>query len=336
MATRVGINGFGRIGRQVTRAIMERHPNDLQLVAINDLTDTTTNAHLFKYDSTYGKYPGDVEAKEESIVIDNNEIQVLAERNPADLPWGDLGVEIVLESTGFFTDRRAGGHIEGGAKKVIISAPATDEDATIVLGVNESTYDPTKDHIVSNASCTTNCIATMTKVIHDSFGVQHGLMTTVHSYTGDQPVLDKVHSDLRRARSAATNIIPTTTGAAKAVGLVLPDLNGKIHGLSFRVPTPTGSVTDFVANLAQDVTVEEINDAYRTAASGSMKGILEYSEEPLGSSDIRLNPHSSIIDGLSTMSMAGNMVKVVGWYDNEWGYSCRASDLAAFIADKGI
>ncbi|MCH2321470.1 MAG: type I glyceraldehyde-3-phosphate dehydrogenase [SAR202 cluster bacterium] len=336
MATRVGINGFGRIGRQVTRAIMERHPNDLQLVAINDLTDTTTNAHLFKYDSTYGKYPGDVEAKEESIVIDNNEIQVLAERNPADLPWGDLGVEIVLESTGFFTDRRAGGHIEGGAKKVIISAPATDEDATIVLGVNESTYDPAKDHIVSNASCTTNCIATMTKVIHDSFGVQHGLMTTVHSYTGDQPVLDKVHSDLRRARSAATNIIPTTTGAAKAVGLVLPDLNGKIHGLSFRVPTPTGSVTDFVANLAQDVTVEEINDAYRTAASGSMKGILEYSEEPLVSSDIRLNPHSSIIDGLSTMSMAGNMVKVVGWYDNEWGYSCRASDLAAFIADKGI
>ena len=336
MATRVGINGFGRIGRQVTRAIMERHPNDLKLVAINDLTDTTTNAHLFKYDSTYGKYPGDVEAKEESIVIDNNELQVLAERNPADLPWGDLGVEIVLESTGFFTDRRAGGHIEGGAKKVIISAPATDEDATIVLGVNESTYDPAKDHIVSNASCTTNCIATMTKVIHDSFGVQHGLMTTVHSYTGDQPVLDKVHSDLRRARSAATNIIPTTTGAAKAVGLVLPDLNGKIHGLSFRVPTPTGSVTDFVANLAQDVTVEEINDAYRTAASGSMKGILEYSEEPLVSSDIRLNPHSSIIDGLSTMSMAGNMVKVVGWYDNEWGYSCRASDLAAFIADKGI
>ena len=336
MATRVGINGFGRIGRQVTRAIMERHPNDLQLVAINDLTDTTTNAHLFKYDSTYGKYPGNVEAKEESIVIDNDEIQVLAERNAAEIPCGDLVVEIVLESTVFFTDRRAGGHIDGGASKVIISAPATDEDATIVLGVNESTYDPANDHIVSNASCTTNCIATMTKVLHDSFGVQHGLMTTVHSYTGDQPVLDKVHSDLRRARSAATNIIPTTTGAAKAVGLVLPDLNGKIHGLSFRVPTPTGSVTDFVANLAQDVSVEEINDAYRAAASGSMKGILEYSEEPLVSSDIRLNPHSSIIDGLSTMSMAGSMVKVVGWYDNEWGYSCRASDLAAFIADKGI
>jgi len=336
MVTRAGINGFGRIGRQVTRAIKERHPDELEVVAINDLTDTTTNAHLFKYDSNYGIYPGQVEAKEESIVIDGGEIQVLAERNPADLPWGDLGVDIVIESTGFFTNRSAGGHIDGGAKKVIISAPATDQDATIVLGVNENIYEPGNHHIISNASCTTNCLATMTKVLHDTFGVEHGLMTTVHSYTGDQSILDKVHTDLRRARSAATNIIPTTTGAAKAVGEVLPELKGKIHGLAMRVPTPTGSVTDFVANLKRDATAEEINDAYKEAAAGSMSGILEYSEEPLVSSDIKQNPHSSIIDGLSTMSMGGNMVKVVGWYDNEWGYSCRASDLAAFLAAKGL
>ena len=262
---------------------------------------------------------------------------MLAERNPADLPWGDLGVDIVVESTGFFTDASAAaGHRAGGAKKVIISAPATGEDATLVLGVNEDVYDPDSHNVVSNASCTTNCIATMTKVLHDNFGVEHGLMTTIHSYTGDQNILDRVHEDPRRARAAALNIIPTTTGAAKAVGLVLPELNGKIHGMAFRVPTPTGSVTDFVANVRKTASVDDINDAYREAAGNSMDGILQYSDEPLVSSDYIGNPHSSIIDGLLTMSMDDNMVKVVGWYDNEWGYSCRTADLAAFIADRGL
>ncbi len=338
MATRVGINGFGRIGRQVLRAMRERHPDTLEVVAVNDLTDTTTNSHLFKYDSTYGVYPGTVEAtSEDTIAIDGDEIKIMAERDPSQLPWSDHGVEIVIESTGFFTDASAAaGHKAGGAKKVIISAPATGEDATIVLGVNEDTYEPASHHVISNASCTTNCIATMTRVLHDTFGVERGLMTTVHSYTNDQKILDQVHSDLRRARAAATNIIPTTTGAAKAVGLVLPELNGKIHGMSLRVPTPTGSVTDFVAELKKDATVEDINDAYKAAADSHMAGIVEYTEDPIVSSDIRQNPHSSIIDGLSTMSMEGNMVKVIGWYDNEWGYSCRAADLAAFLVDKGL
>lgn len=338
MATRVGINGFGRIGRQVLRAIRERHPDTLKVAAVNDLTDTTTNAHLFKYDSTYGVYPGTVEAtSEDTIEIDGDEIKIMAERDPSQLPWSDHGVEIVIESTGFFTDASAAaGHKAGGAKKVIISAPATGEDATIVLGVNEDTYEPANHHVISNASCTTNCIATMTRVLHDTFGVERGLMTTVHSYTNDQKILDQVHSDLRRARAAATNIIPTTTGAAKAVGLVLPELNGKIHGMSLRVPTPTGSVTDFVAEIKRDATVEDINDAYKVAADSHMAGIVEYTELPIVSSDIRQNPHSSIIDGLSTMSMEGNMVKVIGWYDNEWGYSCRAADLAAFLVEKGI
>jgi glyceraldehyde 3-phosphate dehydrogenase len=338
MATRVGINGFGRIGRQVLRAMRERHPGTLEVVAVNDLTDTTTNAHMFKYDSTYGVYPGTVEAtSEDTIAIDGDEIKIMAERDPSQLPWSDHGVDIVIESTGFFTDASAAaGHKAGGAKKVIISAPAKGEDATIVLGVNENTYDPAKHHVISNASCTTNCIATMTRVLHDTFGVERGLMTTVHSYTNDQKILDQVHSDLRRARAAAVNIIPTTTGAAKAVGLVLPELNGKIHGMSLRVPTPTGSVTDFVAELKKDATVEEINDAYKAAAAGHMAGIVEYTEDPIVSSDIRGNPHSSIIDGLSTMSMGGNMVKVIGWYDNEWGYSCRAADLAAFLVEKGL
>ena len=273
MVTRIGINGFGRIGRQVTRAIKERHPDKLQVVAINDLADTKTNAHLFKYDSNYGTYPGTVEATEDGILIDGSLIKVLAERNPADLPWGDHGVDIVVESTGFFTDGpKAAGHISGGAKKVIISAPAKGEDVTLVLGVNQDTYDPQKHHVVSNASCTTNCIATMAKVLHDNFGIERGLMTTIHSYTGDQNLLDKVHEDLRRARSAAQNIIPTTTGAAKAVGLVLPELNGKIHGMAFRVPTSTGSVTDFVANLSKSASEKDINDAYQEAAAGSLSG----------------------------------------------------------------
>ncbi len=337
MATRVGINGFGRIGRQVLRAIGERHSDDLEVVAVNDLTDTTTNAHLFKYDSNYGVYPGTIEAADDAIVIDGDEIKVISERDPSQLPWSDHGVEIVVESTGFFTDASAAaGHKNGGAKKVVISAPAKGEDVTMVLGVNEDVYDPAIHHVISNGSCTTNCIATMAKVLHDSFGIERGLMTTIHSYTNDQKILDQVHEDLRRARAAAINIIPTTTGAAKAVGLVLPELNGKIHGMAFRVPTPTGSVTDFVANLKTDASVGEINEAYKSAQSSSMAGILEYTDEPIVSSDIVQNPHSSIIDGESTMSMDGNMVKVVGWYDNEWGYSCRTADLCKFLADKGL
>lgn len=338
MATRVGINGFGRIGRQVLRAIRERRGDTLQVVAVNDLTDTRTNAHLFKYDSNYGIYPGSVDAaSDDTIVIDGDEIKVMAERDPSQLPWSEHGVDIVVESTGFFTDASAAaGHKAGGAKKVIISAPATGEDATIVLGVNEDVYDPDAHHVISNASCTTNCIATMTRALHDAFGVRRGLMTTVHSYTNDQKILDQVHSDLRRARSAAVNIIPTTTGAAKAVGLVLPELAGKIHGMAFRVPTPTGSVTDFVAELDTSASAEDVNEAYRAAADGRMAGIVEYTEEPIVGSDIVRNPHSSIIDGLSTISMEGNMVKVVGWYDNEWGYSCRTADLAGFLAEKGL
>ena len=337
MATRVGINGFGRIGRQVLRAIIERHPDKLEVVAVNDLADTATNAHLFKYDTNYGIYPGSVEAREDSIVIDGKPVKVLSERDPSNLPWGDEGADIVVESTGFFTDAgKAAGHLEGGAKKVIISAPAKGEDITLVLGVNEDQYDSEKHNILSNASCTTNCIATMVKVLHDNFGVERGLMSTIHAYTNDQKILDQVHSDLRRARAAAMNIIPTTTGAARAVGLVLPELNGKIHGMAFRVPTATVSVTDFVATLSNDASAEDINGAYKAASENSLKGILEYTTEPLVSSDFKENPHSSIIDGLSTMSMGGNLVKVVGWYDNEWGYSCRTADLAAFLVDKGI
>ncbi len=337
MATRVGINGFGRIGRQVLRAIMERHADKLEVVAVNDLADTATNAHLFKYDTNYGIYAGSVEAREDSIVIDGKPVKVLSERDPSNLPWGDEGADIVVESTGFFTDAgKAAGHLEGGAKKVIISAPAKGEDITLVLGVNENQYDSEKHNILSNASCTTNCIATMVKVLHDNFGVERGLMSTIHAYTNDQKILDQVHSDLRRARAAAMNIIPTTTGAARAVGLVLPELNGKIHGMAFRVPTSTVSVTDFVATLSNDASAEDINAAYKAASENSLKGILEYTTEPLVSSDFKENPHSSIIDGLSTMSMGGNLVKVVGWYDNEWGYSCRTADLAAFLVDKGI
>ncbi len=337
MATRVGINGFGRIGRQVLRAIMERHPDTLEVVTVNDPADTKTNAHLFKYDSSYGRYPGTVEAKKHSLVIDGHEVMVHSERDPANLPWGDEGADIVIESTGVFTDAgKAGVHLEGGAKKVIISAPAKGEDLTIVLGVNEDKYDPQNHRILSNASCTTNCIATIVKVLHDNFGVEQGLMTTIHAYTNDQKILDQNHLDLRRARAAAVNIIPTSTGAARAVGLVLPELVGKLNGMAMRVPVPTGSVTDFVANIKKSATADEINAAYRHAAENGLNGIMEYSEDPLVSSDIIKNPHSSIIDSLSTMTIGGNMVKVVGWYDNEWGYSCRTADLAAFLVNKGL
>ncbi len=337
MTTRVGINGFGRIGRLVLRATNERYPDKLEIAAVNDLTDAKTNAHLLKYDTTYGAYPGHVEASNGDLVVDGRSIRVFSERDPAKIPWSEMGVDLVVESTGLFTDaEKAGGHLEGGAKKVIISAPARGEDLTIVLGVNEHLYDAANHKIVSNASCTTNCFATMVKVLHDSFGVEHGVMSTIHSYTNDQAILDQRHSDLRRARAAAANIIPTSTGAARAVGLVLPELNGKLDGIAFRVPTITGSITDFVATVSRDVTVDEINVAYQEAADGKMKGILEYSDEPLVSSDFRGNSHSCIIDGLSTMVMQGRMVKVMGWYDNEWGYSCRTADLCALIADKGI
>lgn len=337
MATRVGINGFGRIGRQVLRAIIERHVGKLEVVAVNDNTDAKTNAHLFKYDSTYGRYPGTVEVTGTSIVIDGNEIRAFSESDPSNLNWGDEGVDIVIECTGVFTNAgRSAAHLESGAKKVIISAPASSEDITLVLGVNEHRYDPQLHNIISNASCTTNCIAPMAKVLNDSFGVEQGLMTTIHAYTNDQRMLDGGHSDLRRARAGAVNIIPTSTGAARAVGIVLPELNGKLNGMALRVPTPTGSVTDFVATLKQPASAGEVNAAYREAAANGLNGILEYSEEPLVSSDIVRNSHSCILDALSTMTVGDNMVKVVGWYDNEWGYSCRTADLAAFIVDKGI
>ena len=337
MATRVGINGFGRIGRLVMRATLARHPDKLEVAAVNDLTDAKTNAHLFKYDTNYGIYPGQVEARNGDLAVDGRSIRVFSERDPSRIPWSEMGVELVVESTGIFTDAaKAAGHLEGGAKRVIISAPAKGEDLTMVLGVNDHLYDSAKHRIVSNASCTTNCFAPMVKVLHEAFGVEHGLMSTIHSYTNDQAILDQQHSDLRRARAAAMNIIPTNTGAAQAVGLVLPELSGKLHGIAFRVPTATGSVTDFVANVSRDLTVEEVNQAFREAAEGRLKGILAYVEEPLVSSDFKGNPHSCIIDGLSTIVMQERMVKVMGWYDNEWGYSCRTADLCAFMSDKGI
>ena len=337
MTTRIGINGFGRIGRQVLKATLERHPEDLEVVAVNDLTDPETNAHLLKYDSTYGRFPGKVEALEDGLAIDGKQVKVVAERDPARIPWGDHGVDIVVESTGIFTDAtKAAGHLEGGAKKVIISAPAKSEDLTVVLGVNDDTYDPGTHRIVSNASCTTNCIAPVAKVLHDRFNIRKGLMSTIHSYTNDQKILDQVHDDLRRSRAAAANIVPTSTGAARAVGLALPELNGRIHGLAYRVPTTTVSIVDFTAEIDGDVTAEEINDAYREAAATSMQGILDVCDEPLVSSDFRGDPHSAILDSLSTIVIGGNMVKVLAWYDNEWGYSCRVSDLAQFMASKGL
>ncbi len=337
MVTRVGINGFGRIGRLVARATMDRYPGKVEVAAVNDLTDAKTNAHLFKYDSNYGVYPGQVEANNDDLVIDGRNIKVFSERDPAQIPWSEMGVDLVVESTGIFTDgEQAAGHLKGGASKVIISAPASNVDLTMVMGVNDDTYNPEQHNIVSNASCTTNCFAPMVKVLHDAFGIEHGLMSTIHSYTNDQAILDQRHSDLRRARTAAQNIIPTSTGAARAVGLVLPELNGRLHGIAFRVPTATGSVTDFVANLSKDVTAEEINEVFLKASQTELKGILEYTEDPIVSSDIRGNVHSCIFDALSTMVMQDRMVKIMGWYDNEWGYSCRTADLCSFITDKGI
>ena len=337
MVTRIGINGFGRIGRLVLRANEGRNAGKVEVAAVNDLTDAETNAHLLKYDTNYGRYPGKVEANNGDLVVDGRSIKVFSERDPAQIPWSEMGVDLVIESTGIFTDAdKAAAHLKGGASKVIISAPAKGEDLTLVLGVNDELYDADKHNIVSNASCTTNCFATMVKVLHDAFGIEHGLMSTIHSYTNDQAILDQRHGDLRRARAAAENIIPTSTGAARAVGLVLPELNGKLHGVAFRVPTSTGSITDFTAMVSKDVTVEAVNEAYKAASAGKMDGILDYNDEPLVSSDYKGNPHSCIIDGLSTIVMADRMVKVMGWYDNEWGYSCRTADLAALMAEKGI
>jgi glyceraldehyde 3-phosphate dehydrogenase len=337
MKTKIGINGFGRIGRLTLRAILARHKNEIEVVAVNDLADTKTNAHLFKWDSVYGQYPGEVTAKEKSIIIDGQEIQVLSEREPGAIPWKNFGADVVIESTGRFTDaEKAKAHTKGGAKKVIISAPAENEDVTIVLGVNENTYNPKKHTVISNASCTTNGIAPAVKVLHESFGITKGLMTTIHSYTNDQVVLDIVHRDIRRARAAGLNMIPTSTGAAKLVGRLVPGLEGKIHGYSMRVPTPTVSVIDFVCNTAKDVTADDVNKAFKTAAAGQMKGIMEYCEEKLVSMDFKGNYHSSIIDAPSTMVIGGNLVKILAWYDNEWGYSCRLGDLVVYIAGKGL
>ncbi len=337
MKTRVGINGFGRIGRLTLRTINQYHSGDLDVVAVNDLADTRTNAHLLKWDSSYGRYPGTVEAKADSIVVDGHDIKVVAERDPAKIAWRNYGADIVIESTGAFTDaEKAAAHFQGGAKKVIISAPAKGEDITVVMGVNHDRYRPDKDRIISNASCTTNAIAPLVKVLHQQFGISKGLMSTIHAYTNDQRILDQVHKDLRRARSAGMSIIPTTTGAAKAVTQVIPELKGRIHGLAYRVPVPTVSVVDFVADLEKPATAEAVNLAFKTASMGELKGILEYCEEELVSIDFKGNPASSIIDALSTMVIGGNMVKVLAWYDNEWGYSCRLADLTAFVASKGL
>ncbi len=334
MPIRVAINGFGRIGRNVLRAAKKAGATDIDFVAANDLTDTKTLAHLLKYDSVHGTYPGTVEARESSLVVDGDEVRVFAEKDPAALPWRDLGVDIVIESTGRFTKRAdAAKHIEGGAKKVIISAPAKEEDITIVLGVNEDKYDPASHHVVSNASCTTNCLAPVVKVLLDAFGFRRGLMTTVHAYTTDQNILDLPHKDLRRARAAAMSMIPTTTGAAKATSLVIPEVKGKIDGMAFRVPTPDVSVVDLTAELEKEVTAQQVNDALRAAAEGRMKGILGYEEQELVSIDYTGNPHSSIIDAPSTSVVAG-LVKVVAWYDNEWGYSNRCVDLARFMGER--
>jgi glyceraldehyde 3-phosphate dehydrogenase len=332
---RIGINGFGRIGRQVLRAIIERHPA-LEVVAVNDLTDVKTNAHLFKHDSTYGHFPGTVQAQDGRIIVNGHAVTVLSERDPAKLPWRDHGVELVIESTGRFTDgKKAAGHLEGGAKRVVISAPATNEDVTVNMGVNHTGYDPAKHRIVSNGSCTTNCLSVTAMVLSRQFGIRSGFMNTVHSYTNDQVILDVVHSDLRRARAAALNIIPTTTGAAKAIFLVLPELKGKLNGLALRVPTPTVSVVDLTVTLEKPASAEEINRAYKRASEEDLKGYLGYSEEPLVSMDFKGDPHSGVIDALSTM-VVGDSVKVLSWYDNEWGYSCRVADLVAHMNARGL
>lgn len=334
MAIRVGINGFGRIGRQVLKAMREYYPNEIDVVAFNDLGDLDTMAHLFRYDSSYGVYKGKVEVANGNLIVDGDEIKALSERDPADLGWGDLGVDIVIESTGIFRDKAsASKHIQAGAKKVIISAPAKGEDQTIVLGVNHDKYDSANHHVISNASCTTNCLAPAAKVVNDLYGIEKAFMTTIHSYTSDQRILDMPHSDLRRARAAAVNIIPTSTGAAKAVALVIPELEGKFDGMAVRVPTPTGSLVDFVATVEKTPDKAELIAAFEEAAAGPMKGYLDVSHEPLVSNDYVGNPYSSIIDALST-DVSGNLVKVITWYDNEWGYSCRTADLAKFVGDR--
>jgi len=335
MPIRVGINGFGRIGRQVLKAMLERHAQSLEVVAINDLFDTKTNAHLFKYDTNYGMYPGTVEPHESAFVIDGREIRVTAEREPGKIPWRQAEVQLVVESTGFFTDAtKARAHLDAGAQKVIISAPARNEDITIVLGVNEKRYDSNQHNVVSNASCTTNGLAPVAKVLNDRWGIEKGLLTTIHAYTNSQRLLDLATPDLRDARAAAMNIVPAPTGAARAVGLVIPELQGKFNGIAFRVPVSTVSVVDFVATLNRGASVDEINAAMREAAQGELKGILAYTEEPLVSSDLKGNDHSSIFSALDTMLVGDNMAKVVSWYDNEWGYSCRVADLAHFMAER--
>ena len=339
MVHRVGINGFGRIGRQVFKAIDEGGYGDLfEVVAVNDLTSPEALAHLLTYDSTYGRYDAEITATEGGIQVNGRTVKVLAEKDPTQLPWGSEGVDLVIESTGRFTDaEKARGHLAGGAKKVIISAPAKGEDITIVLGVNEEGYDPAQHQIISNASCTTNCLAPVAKVVLDNFGIRRGLMTTVHSYTNDQVILDGPHSDLRRARAAGTNIVPTSTGAARALALVLPQLAGKFDGFSLRVPTPTVSIIDFVAETERPASVSDVNEALKTAAeSDSLRGILGFTDEPLVSSDFRQDSRSAIVDGLSTMAMGDNLIKVIAWYDNEWGYSCRVADLAALICEAGF
>jgi len=337
MTTRIGINGFGRIGRLTLRTLKQFHAGEVEVVAINDLVDTKTNAHLFKWDTTYGRYSGTVSSGENIISIDGAQIRVFAEKDPAAIPWRDMGVNIVIESTGLFTEAaKAAAHIQAGARKVIISAPAKKEDITIVLGVNQEKYDPKKHHIISNASCTTNGLAPIAKVLNDNFRIQKAMMSTIHAYTNDQKLQDTAHKDLRRARSACENIVPTSTGAAYAIGRVLPELEGKMHGIAFRVPTATVSLVDLVAEVGQNVTIEEVNKAFQAAAEGPMRGILEYCTEELVSSDFKGSSFSSSFDALSTMVIGGNMVKLLAWYDNEWGYCCRLGDLAAYVAHKGV
>jgi glyceraldehyde 3-phosphate dehydrogenase len=335
MATRIAINGFGRIGRLVLRSALEQGFDDLEFVAVNDLTDPATLAHLFAFDSVHGRFPGEVEATPDGFRINGKTIRVFAERNPADLPWKSLNVDVVLECTGFFTDRaKAAAHLEAGARKVIISAPAKNEDVTIVLGVNDEAYDPQKHHVISNASCTTNCLAPVVKILHESFGFERGLMTTIHAYTNDQTTLDAPHSDLRRARAAAMSMIPTTTGAARATALVLPEMKGRIDGMAIRVPTPDVSVVDLTCEVGRDVTVEEVNAAFEAAASGPLKGILGVEARPLVSIDFTGDSRSSIVDTACTSVIQGRTVKVLSWYDNEWGYSCRVVDLARRVGQS--
>jgi glyceraldehyde 3-phosphate dehydrogenase len=337
MPVRVGINGFGRIGRITFRAMYERYRDSIEVVALNDLVDAQTNAHLLKHDTNYGGFPGHVVAEEKDIVVDGRKIQVFAEKEPAKIPWGEYGVQVVVESSGVFTDaEKARAHLSGGAKKVIITAPAKNEDITIVLGVNENRYDPSRHNVVSNASCTTNGLAPVAKVLFDRWGIEKGILTTIHAYTNSQRLVDVAAKDLRDARAAAMNIVPSATGAARIVGLVIPELQGKFTGVSFRVPVSTVSVVDFTALLSRDATPADINAAIKEYAEGPMKGILAYTEEPLVSSDLRSDPHSSIFSALDTLVIGGNMAKVISWYDNEWGYSCRVADLCNFMAGKGL